>query len=136
MYKGLTTCLTTNAHTDLSSKVASQRHHVAPNEAALTCTPMEQAPEPLDLDEFRASVQTWLGANKATAPRDYGAICPPDLISAGIEWQQRIFEAGFAGIHWPVEHGGRGAAQLTGRLHQGAHEGDAAAAAGPDVPPH
>ena len=89
-------------------RVADHRHHAAPHEAALTCRPMEQAPETLGLDEFRASVQTWLGANKATAPRDYGAICPPDLISAGIEWQQRIFEAGFAGIHWPVEHGGRG----------------------------
>lgn len=24
-------------------------------------------------------------------------------------WQQRLFEAGYAGIHWPVEYGGRGA---------------------------
>ena len=59
-------------------------------------------------DDFRASAAEWIALNKSTAPRDYGAICPPDLISAGIEWQRRIFDAGFAGIHWPVEFGGRG----------------------------
>ena len=90
---------------------------------------MEQAPETLGLDEFRTSVQTWLGANKATAPRDYGAICPPDLISAGIEWQQRLFEAGFAGIHWPVEHGGRG----LGSAHQAAWMHECALAGVPPV---
>jgi alkylation response protein AidB-like acyl-CoA dehydrogenase len=42
------------------------------------------------------------------APRDYGAICPPDLVSAGVAWQRRIFDAGYAGIHWPTEFGGRG----------------------------
>ena len=62
----------------------------------------------VDVDDFRESVRAWIADNKATAPRDYGAICPPNLIGAGIEWQQRIFAAGFAGIHWPVEHGGRG----------------------------
>lgn len=62
----------------------------------------------VDVDDFRESVSAWIADNKATAPRDYGAICPPNLIGAGIEWQQRIFAAGFAGIHWPVEHGGRG----------------------------
>ena len=62
----------------------------------------------VDVDDFRESVRAWIADNTTTAPRDYGAICPPNLIGAGIEWQQRIFAAGFAGIHWPVEHGGRG----------------------------
>ncbi|CAB4879778.1 unannotated protein [freshwater metagenome] len=69
---------------------------------------MDHSTEPIGVDEFRASATTWLAANKATAPRDYGAICPPDLIGAGIEWQQRLFAAGLAGIHWPTAHGGRG----------------------------
>jgi alkylation response protein AidB-like acyl-CoA dehydrogenase len=60
------------------------------------------------VDEFQAEAREWLAANRATAPRDYGAICPPDLISEGVAWQRRIEAAGFAGIHWPVEHGGRG----------------------------
>jgi len=59
-------------------------------------------------DEFRVQAAAWLGENRQHAPRDYGAICPPDLIEAGVAWQQRLFAAGFAGIHWPREHGGRG----------------------------
>lgn len=60
------------------------------------------------VDDFQTEARDWLAANRAGAPRDYGAICPPDLIGDGIAWQQRIHAAGFAGIHWPVEYGGRG----------------------------
>jgi len=61
-----------------------------------------------DLEGFRTEVARWLVGNKQFAPRDYGAICPPDLIDEGIEWQKRIFAAGYAGLHWPAEHGGQG----------------------------
>ena len=61
-----------------------------------------------ELDDFRANVAQWLVENKQFAPRDYGAICPPDLIDEGIEWQKRVFAAGYAGLHWPAEHGGQG----------------------------
>ena len=60
------------------------------------------------VDEFRASAAEWIHAARGHAPRDYGAICPPDLIGAGIEWQRLLFDAGYAGIHWPTEFGGRG----------------------------
>jgi len=60
------------------------------------------------VDDFRAGAADWLRANRDHAPRDYGAICPPDLIDAGIDWQRRLFAAGYAGIHWPIEFGGRG----------------------------
>ena len=60
------------------------------------------------VEHFQAEVQAWLAENARHAPRDYGAICPPDLIEQGIAWQKQIFDAGFAGIHWPVEYGGRG----------------------------
>jgi alkylation response protein AidB-like acyl-CoA dehydrogenase len=60
------------------------------------------------VEEFRREVADWLQANAATAPPDYGAICPPDRIDEGVRWQRRIRDAGFAGIHWPDEHGGRG----------------------------
>lgn len=62
----------------------------------------------ISVEDFQNSARGWLADNRATAPRDYGAICPPDLIDHGIEWQQRLAAAGFAGIHWPVEFGGRG----------------------------
>ena len=54
------------------------------------------------------AAREWLDANRGVAPPDYGAICPPELIDAGVAWQRRLLEAGYAGIHWPVEHGGRG----------------------------
>jgi alkylation response protein AidB-like acyl-CoA dehydrogenase len=62
----------------------------------------------VSVEDFQAQAQAWLAANAKDAPRDYGAICPPDLIEHGIAWQKQIFAAGFAGIHWPVEYGGRG----------------------------
>jgi alkylation response protein AidB-like acyl-CoA dehydrogenase len=62
----------------------------------------------ISVDEFQHEAATWLAANRDHAPRDYGAICPPDLVDAGLDWQRRLTEAGWAGIHWPVEHGGRG----------------------------
>ena len=60
------------------------------------------------VEEFQAGAREWLAANRGDAPRDYGAICPPDLVQQGIAWQRRIHAAGYAGIHWPVEFGGRG----------------------------
>jgi alkylation response protein AidB-like acyl-CoA dehydrogenase len=30
------------------------------------------------------------------------------LVDEGVAWQRRIHEAGYAGIHWPTEFGGRG----------------------------
>jgi alkylation response protein AidB-like acyl-CoA dehydrogenase len=68
------------------------------------------------VEEFRETARTWLAGHRSAAPRDYGAICPPDLVDQGLAWQRLLFEHGYAGIHWPVEHGGRG---LTPE-HQGA----------------
>lgn len=62
----------------------------------------------IDVEGFRAEAAGWLEANRQHAPRDYGAICPPDLVDHGVAWQQRLFAAGYAGIHWPVEYGGQG----------------------------
>ncbi|MET0908610.1 MAG: acyl-CoA dehydrogenase family protein, partial [Ilumatobacteraceae bacterium] len=62
----------------------------------------------ISVDDFQVQAAEWLAANRAQAPRDYGPICPPDLIDVALLWQQKIRDAGFAGIHWPVEHGGRG----------------------------
>jgi alkylation response protein AidB-like acyl-CoA dehydrogenase len=62
----------------------------------------------ISIEEFQHGATAWLAANRHHAPRDYGAICPPDLVDAGLDWQRRLTDAGWAGIHWPVEHGGRG----------------------------
>lgn len=63
------------------------------------------APTP---DEFRTAAAGWLATHRAEAPRDYGAILPPELAAEGRAWQRTLREAGWAGIHWPTEFGGRG----------------------------
>jgi alkylation response protein AidB-like acyl-CoA dehydrogenase len=62
----------------------------------------------VSVEEFAAGARDWLEANRDTAPPDYGAICPPELIDVGVAWQRRLHDAGYAGVHWPVEHGGAG----------------------------
>jgi len=60
------------------------------------------------VEAFADDARNWLTEQGADAPPDYGAILPPDLRDAGCAWQRRLYDAGFAGIHWPVEYGGRG----------------------------
>lgn len=60
------------------------------------------------IEEFAATAAAWLAEHKAAAPPDYGAICPPELVDRGVAWQRLLNESGYAGIHWPVEHGGQG----------------------------
>jgi alkylation response protein AidB-like acyl-CoA dehydrogenase len=62
----------------------------------------------ISVEEFRRLTIDWLSANREHAPNDYGAICPQGLVDAGLDWQRRITDAGFAGIHWAIEYGGRG----------------------------
>ena len=63
---------------------------------------------PPTVEEFAADAGAWLAEHKAEAPPDYGAICPPEHIEAAIAWQRLLNASGYAGIHWPVEHGGQG----------------------------
>ena len=60
------------------------------------------------VDEFQQTARSWLEVHATGAPRDYGAICPPGLIDEGVSWQRLLHGAGYAGIHWPVDVGGRG----------------------------
>ena len=62
----------------------------------------------ISVEEFAVSSAEWLAANKSRAPRDYGAICPPDVVEAGLDWQRHLYATGHAGIHWPTEFGGQG----------------------------
>lgn len=62
----------------------------------------------ISVDEFGAEAKQWLVDNKHLAPRDYGAICPPDLVEQGLAWQRHLYASGKAGIHWPIEFGGQG----------------------------
>jgi alkylation response protein AidB-like acyl-CoA dehydrogenase len=62
----------------------------------------------ISVEEFGATASSWLAEHRHLAPRDYGAICPPELIEPAVAWQKLLYEHGYAGIHWPTEYGGRG----------------------------
>jgi alkylation response protein AidB-like acyl-CoA dehydrogenase len=59
-------------------------------------------------EAFRADARAWLEANVPREPRpesaDLGARRAYDMA-----WQRRMYDAGWAGINWPKEYGGRGA---------------------------
>jgi alkylation response protein AidB-like acyl-CoA dehydrogenase len=66
------------------------------------------AVDEMTADDFASGAREWLTANATAAPRDYGAILPPDLAGPARAWQARLFDAGYAGIAWPADYGGRG----------------------------
>jgi alkylation response protein AidB-like acyl-CoA dehydrogenase len=61
-----------------------------------------------DVEQFRREAAEWIRDHRDLAPRDYGAILPPALADEGRRWQRTLFDAGYAGIHWPSEFGGGG----------------------------
>ena len=73
-------------------------------------------PEETDLDltdtpeqaAFRERVRAWLEANKAQAPSRSGSYEDDGYVAARRGWQQRLAEAGLAGVTWPREFGGQG----------------------------
>lgn len=54
---------------------------------------------------FREECRTWLSANIPSEKRPLNAA---DAISFDKAWQRKLFDAGWAGINWPREYGGRG----------------------------
>ncbi|MFV0257312.1 MAG: acyl-CoA dehydrogenase family protein [Acidimicrobiales bacterium] len=62
------------------------------------------------MDAFRAEVVTFLADSieRGVACPAYGAILSPSMVEPAVAWQRYCAEHGYAGIHWPVEYGGRG----------------------------
>lgn len=71
----------------------------------LNLTPQEQ--------EFRDEVRSWLRAN---VPADWESQRSRKEMAGHFaflrEWQKRVYDAGWAGISWPKEYGGRGASLM------------------------
>ena len=65
-----------------------------------------------ELEEFRAEVSSWMKENK---PADPGFLLPLSGLEVGSEeqleflreWQRKVHKAGYLGVTWPVEYGGR-----------------------------
>lgn len=56
-------------------------------------------------EQFRQEARAWLRANVPTEPRPEGG---PEMVRFDRDWQRRQYDAGWAGISWPTEYGGRG----------------------------
>jgi len=67
----------------------------------LTLSPSEE--------EFRDEVRTWLEENHPGPEPEAGL---DEVMSFRRDWQRQLHEAGWAGISWPKEYGGRGATMI------------------------
>ncbi len=56
--------------------------------------------------QLAAEVRTWLGSN-VEAPPEFSDLA--EAVEWGRRWQARLAAAGWVGIDWPAEYGGRGA---------------------------
>ena len=61
-------------------------------------------------EKFRAAARAWIEANKPSDPPVENDIAGRRAFD--LAWQRRMFDAGWAGISWPKEYGGRGAALM------------------------
>jgi alkylation response protein AidB-like acyl-CoA dehydrogenase len=59
--------------------------------------------------EFRAELRSWLAETLPTLPPKPAADDWPARRTYDTTWQRTLFHAGYAGINWPTEYGGRGA---------------------------
>ncbi len=61
-----------------------------------------------DQAAFRTRVRQWLSENKADAPAPSGDSGDSAYIDTRRVWQDKLAEAGYAGLTWPKEFGGQG----------------------------
>jgi len=62
-------------------------------------------------EEFRAELRAWLAANvpgEWRRPGFWASLPEDESFALRRDWERAKAEAGFAGIQWPVEYGGRG----------------------------
>jgi alkylation response protein AidB-like acyl-CoA dehydrogenase len=62
-------------------------------------------------EQFRAELRSWLADNIPAAwkePGFWASMPEAEAFEIRRDWERRKYEAGFAGIAWPTEYGGRG----------------------------
>lgn len=60
-------------------------------------------------ESFRAELRAWLEAHVTDAFREKRTMTFQEKVAVRRAWQKTLFEAGWIGIGWPKEYGGRGA---------------------------
>ena len=74
----------------------------------LTFSPAEEA--------FRAELRAWLRANQPAPPAGEPSLA--EEVAFLRDWQKRLAAAGWVGLHWPREYGGRGASVIENYIFQ------------------
>jgi alkylation response protein AidB-like acyl-CoA dehydrogenase len=69
---------------------------------------VELAYSPED-EQFRADLRAWLDAALPSLSPQPAREAWDARRKWDTDWQRRLFDAGYAGLHWPKEYGGRGA---------------------------
>ncbi|MEV8317314.1 acyl-CoA dehydrogenase family protein [Streptomyces sp. NPDC059900] len=60
-------------------------------------------------ESFRAGLRAWLARTLPLLPPRPDPADWPGRRAYDMGWQRRLYDAGYAGLHWPVDAGGRGA---------------------------
>ena len=76
--------------------------------------------EMIDIETFREQARSWIAANLERVADPAGARMDesksPEQVAASRVLQRKLFDAGFAGISYPEEYGGRGLTQAHERV--------------------
>jgi alkylation response protein AidB-like acyl-CoA dehydrogenase len=87
----------------------------------------------VDIDQFREDARAWITANleprRPKSARELGGDKTHEQVATARALQRRLFEAGYAGLSFPAEYGGRG---LTA-AHERAFREEAADYVTPDL---
>lgn len=67
-------------------------------------------------EAFRNELRTWLAANVPQVPDEFATLA--DEVRFLVDWQRRLADGGWVGVHWPREYGGRGATTTENYLLQ------------------
>lgn len=59
-------------------------------------------------EAFRAELRNWLAANITDEFRETPEMEFREKVAIRRRWQKKMFDAGWIGVHWPKEYGGRG----------------------------
>ncbi len=72
-------------------------------------TTIAEEQQALQDEAFRAELRAWLAEHLTDAFREQRTMTFPEKVAVRRAWQKTLFEAGWIGIGWPKEYGGRGA---------------------------
>jgi alkylation response protein AidB-like acyl-CoA dehydrogenase len=69
--------------------------------------------EPAEVAQFRAEVRAWIQANRPpepdfVLPQNFLFVETDEQFEYLRDWQRKVYQAGYLGLDWPAEYGGRG----------------------------